>query len=445
MTTDDNAPLTQRHLRQAARIVDVFALATAVVFTVVVLVALRHPHGLDVRHPSARLGLVTALGLLLLLLGGLAAIRRLPVHRLWLASAWASAVLLTGTGAVWHIQVADVSHTLTRGTAVTSPRSAQAYLARHMPAGAPVLTVPTGVFVQALRFTAAYDVEVSGYLWQRYADSLPDDLERGVVLPEADDSYQPEKVYDFRRDGEQIVGWYFHVTLRQIFDYHTYPLDEQDVWLRLWHPDFRQRAVLVPDLAAYPPWHPQAAYGLDSGFVPGNWDVKATAFSYDTPPYSANFGQGRQYREEAFPELYFNMHMAREFVSPLFGRIIPLAFIAILVFASLFVTTKNTRRHPLAGFDGLTVVELAAALLLVLTVDHNTTRQETGSHGIAYIDYLYFCLYFMIIGVVWNALLLSRGPRLGLVEWRDNLAPKLLYWPTLAFLAFGVTALTFLL
>ncbi|MGW0561424.1 hypothetical protein ACWDZ4_12510 [Streptomyces sp. NPDC003016] len=443
-TTKPDCP-TQRHLHQAARTVDLLALATALLFAVALFVALRHPDGLGLDHPSVRLGLVTALGLLLVLLGGLAVIRRLPTHRLWLASAWTSAVLLTGTAAVWHIQVADTSHTLTRGTMATSPHSVQAYLARHMPAGAPMLTVPTGVFIQALRFTGAYDVEVSGYLWQRYADSLPADLERGVVLPEADESYQPEKVYDFRRDGEQIVGWYFHVTLRQTFDYHTYPLDEQDVWLRLWHPDFRQRAVLVPDLAAYPPWRPQAAYGLDSGFVPGNWDVKATAFSYDTPPYSANFGQGRQYRKEAFPELYFNMHMAREFVSPLFGRIIPLVFIAILVFASLFVTTKNTRRYPLAGFDGLTVVELAAALLLVLTVDHNTTRQETGSHGIAYIDYLYFCLYFMIITVVWNSLLLSRGPRLALVEWRDNLAPKLLYWPTLAFLTFTLTALVFLL
>ncbi|MEU3291603.1 hypothetical protein ABZ722_04505 [Streptomyces longwoodensis] len=89
-------------------------------------------------------------------------------------------------------------------------------------------------------------------------------------------------------------------------------------------------------------------------------------------------------------------------------------------------------------------MELAAAMVLVLTVDHNTARQETGSHGISYIDYIYFCLYFMIITVVWNALVLSRGPRIALIEWRDNLAPKLLYWPTLAFLLFIVTAATFL-
>jgi hypothetical protein len=432
------------HLHRAARVTDALTVAVGTLFTLALLLAVRSPRQLTFDDPDLPLAVVTALGLLTVLMSGLSVIRRLSRHRLWLASAWTGAVLLTGTGLVWYAQVSDVSRTMTRGTPVTSDTATRAYLQRHMPVGTPALTVPTGVFIQALRFTDANDVDVSGYVWQRYADSLPVDLQRGIVLPEADESYEPHKVYDFHRDGEQIIGWYFHVTVRQVFDYQTYPLDQQDVWLRLWHPDFRQRAVLVPDLRAYPPWQPRAAYGLDANFVPGNWTVRSTGFSYDTPPYSANFGQSRQYREEPFPELYFNMHVAREFVSPLFGRIIPLGFVALLIFASLFVTTQQSRRLALTGFDGLTVVELAAAMVLVLTVDHNTARQETGSHGISYIDYIYFCLYFMIIAVVWNALLLSRGPRLAVVEWRDNLAPKLLYWPVLAFLLFTVTAATFL-
>ncbi|MEV3972846.1 hypothetical protein AB0K68_32660 [Streptomyces sp. NPDC050698] len=433
--------LTSR-LRRASRLTDPLVLLAGALFTAVLLLALRHPHGLDFARPSPWLGLTTALGLVLLLLVGLSVIRRLPRRRLWLASAWTSAVLLAGTGLVWYGVVADTSSTLTRGTRVADGRQSDAYLRAH--SAAP--RVPTGVFIQALRFTGAYDVEVSGYVWQRYDDSLPAGLERGIVFPEADESYEPEKVYEIHRDGEQVIGWYFNVTLRQVFDYRAYPLDEQNVWLRMWHPDFTQRVVLVPDWAGYPPWRSQAAYGLDSGFVSGNWDVKATAFSYDIPPYSASFGQQRHYQaQHAYPELYFNMHMAREFIPPLFGRIIPLTFIAVLVFASLFVTSKNTTRFPLSGFDGLTVVEFAAAILLVLTVDHNTARSETGSHGIAYVDYLYFCLYFMIIAVVWNSLLLSRGPRIAVVEWRDNLAPKLLYWPVLALVVFAITATTFLL
>ncbi|MER7404920.1 hypothetical protein ABT373_21145 [Streptomyces sp. NPDC000070] len=434
-------PLLHR-LRDAARTVDVLAVAAGALFALTVGVVVHQDHRLDFADPGPALGAVVTTGLALLLLVGLSGIRRLNTHRLRLASGWTASVLLAGTVLIWFATVTDTSHGLTRGTPVTSMRESDAYLDRHAPAHQ--VRVPTGVFIQALRFTGPYDVEVSGYIWQRYADSVPAEIQRGVVLPEADDSYEPEKVYDIHRDGEHVIGWYFNVKLRQVFDYRTYPLDEQDVWLRMWHPDFENRAQLVPDFAAYPPWHSPATYGLDANFVPGNWAVKSTSFSFDTPPYSANFGQGRQFRQQVDPELYFNMHMAREFVSPLFGRIVPLAFIAVLVFASLFVTTKNTRRFPLSGFDGLTMVEFAAATLLVLTVDHNTARQETGSHGITYIDYIYFCLYFMIIAVVWNSLLLSRGPQLALIQWRDNLAPKLLYWPVLAFLLCAITALTFL-
>ncbi|WP_028814758.1 hypothetical protein [Streptomyces flavidovirens] len=437
-------PLAHR-LRAAARTIDLLALAAGALFALTLGVTAHQDRELDFARPGPALCAVVTTGLSLFLLAGLAGIRRLGAHRLWLASAWTATILLSATALTWIATVVDTSHSLIRGTPVTTMRDTDAYLTRHAPASSRQVHIPTGVFIQALRFTGAYDVEVSGYIWQRYADSVPAGIERGIVLPEADDSYQPHKVYDIHRDGEHVIGWYFNVKLRQAFDYHTYPLDEQDVWLRMWHPDFENRAQLVPDLAAYPPWRGPAAYGLDANFVSGNWAVKNTSFSYDTPRYSVNFGQGRQYRHETHPELYFNMHMAREFASPLFGRIIPLAFIAVLVFASLFVTTKNTQRFPLAGFDGLTVVEFAAATLLVLTVDHNTARQETGSHGITYIDYVYFCLYFMIIAVVWNSLLLSRGPHLALIQWRDNLAPKLLYWPVLAFLLCSITALTFLL
>lgn len=437
-------PLVQR-LRAAARVIDLLALAAGALFALTLVVAVHQPHRLDFGRPGPALGAVIGTGMATVLLTGLAGIRRLSSHRLWLASAWTSAILLSATVLVWIAAVTDTSHNLTRGTVVTTMRDTDAYLSRHSLAQGQQVRIPTGVFIQALRFTGAYDVEVSGYIWQRYADSIPATIERGVVLPEADDSYQPRKVYDIHRDGEHVIGWYFNVKLRQVFDYRTYPLDEQDVWLRLWHPDFESRTQLVPDFAAYPPWRGPATYGLDAHFVSGNWAVKNTAFSYDTPRYSVNFGQGRQYRHETHPELYFNMHMAREFASPLFGRIIPLAFIAVLVFASLFVTTKNTRRFPLSGFDGLSMVEFAAATLLVLTVDHNNARHETGSHGITYIDYVYFCLYFMIIAVVWNSLLLSRGPHLSLVQWRDNLAPKLLYWPVFAVLLCSITALTFLL
>ena len=58
--------------------------------------------------------------------------------------------------------------------------------------------------------------------------------------------------YRRRQGSEEVIGWYFDVTVRQAFDYSKYPLDTQDVWLRLWHKDFdrgrgpRARSARVP-------------------------------------------------------------------------------------------------------------------------------------------------------------------------------------------------------
>jgi len=45
--------------------------------------------------------------------------------------------------------------------------------------------VPTGVYLESLQFSGANNVQVSGYVWQRWPLPLPDDIVRGIELPEA--------------------------------------------------------------------------------------------------------------------------------------------------------------------------------------------------------------------------------------------------------------------
>src|SRR5690349_16062966 len=46
--------------------------------------------------------------------------------------------------------------------------------------GEPNIYIPTGIVLQSTEFKGPYTVQVSGYIWQRYADSLPQDLQKGV-------------------------------------------------------------------------------------------------------------------------------------------------------------------------------------------------------------------------------------------------------------------------
>ena len=155
--------------------------------------------------------------------------------------------------------------------------------------------IPTGVVIQSAQFKGPYTVEIAGYIWQRYADGLPRDLERGVVLPEAERATFRE-VYRTHQADEEVIGWSFRATLREQFDYDRYPLDRQQLWLRLWHVAFERNAYLQPDLLAFPSADPAALPGLDHNFVLENWQVQESYFSYRLTATAPTSGSGTMTR-----------------------------------------------------------------------------------------------------------------------------------------------------
>ena len=46
------------------------------------------------------------------------------------------------------------------------------------------IRIPTGVFIQSVEFVKANDVNVTGYVWQKYSDDIPAEVSRGFVFPE---------------------------------------------------------------------------------------------------------------------------------------------------------------------------------------------------------------------------------------------------------------------
>jgi hypothetical protein len=122
-----------------------------------------------------------------------------------------------------------------------------------------ILYVPTGIYIQHMNYVNPFDVMLSGYIWQSYSktqttysDGTP--ISQGVILAETEPNAEVlsiEEAYREDRGDQEIVGWYFRVSVRQDFDYSRYPFDSQTVWLRLWHQDFNRNVVLVPDLDSY--------------------------------------------------------------------------------------------------------------------------------------------------------------------------------------------------
>jgi len=86
----------------------------------------------------------------------------------------------------------------------------------------------------------------------------------------------------------------------------------------------------------------------------------------------------------------------------------------------------------------LEVLRASVTLLFPALVAQVNLRSKIGGNEIIYIEYFYFILYVAILGVSANALTFTLAAR-GVSQVRDNLIPKLLFWPLLLSACFAVT------
>lgn len=300
----------------------------------------------------------------------------------------------------------------------------------------PVIRVPTGVFLQSLEFSSANNVIVTGYIWQDYSNIEDDEISPGFIFPEAE-SIDVEETY---REGD-VVGWYFRSVLRQQFDYSKYPFDSEEVWIRLWHKDFYKNIILTPDLGSYEFINAEQKPGLEHDFVLEGWRVQNSFYSYRRNSYNTDFGIA-EFRQD-LPELYYNVGMKRDFFGSIISDLIPITVVSILLFAVLIISTKKDDKIQLYGFSSSTVLAYCAALFFVLIISHVSLRDKLAAVGIIYIEYFYFVLYFVILGVSLNSILLASTTRCFIVDYRDNLIIKLLYWPVLLGVLLIITIINF--
>ncbi len=311
------------------------------------------------------------------------------------------------------------------------------------PADQPRIEVPTGVFVQSLRFENASDVHVTGYIWQTYDTvehaALLDAMGRfrdqpGVVLPEqvAGGDSPLTEAYRRKTGTRLTIGWAVDVVVRQPFDYARYPLDRQHVWLRMWHRAFDRDVVLVPDLRAYDQTEPARSFGLDAELVPGGWRVKETYFRYVKHDYDTDFGIPDYVGQRGFPELYFEVVMGRQFINAFIIHLVPLFVVIVLLFSVIMTVTADEEQAGIFGFSTSGALGTSAALFFVVVVAHVQLRESLASPVVVYLEWFYLITYVAILLVSIDIYLFTAGRGRGamLPFFRnDNLLGKLTFLP----------------
>jgi hypothetical protein len=307
----------------------------------------------------------------------------------------------------------------------------------------PIL-IPTGVLVKSMEFLNVDNVQVTGFIWQRYGPDVPEDLDRGVVFAEAvKEAYDAKEVYRYEENGVETIGWYFAATLRQPFEYAEYPFDEQDVWLRLWARDFQENTVLVPDFDSYLSMNPPEMPGLEKEFVYSGWAPVYSGFSLSNQLYSTSYGIGKAGEFAGLPELYFNLILSRNFAGPFFEHLVFSLAVAFMLFGLITLTTDDEHLKSRFQLSTAGVLASASGLLFAVILKHNQLRTAVGSTGISYIEIIPILLYVIIVVVVLNAILLASPLNVRLVRYRNNLLPVLAYWPAVLGLLLMVTIYVF--
>jgi hypothetical protein len=366
-------------------------------------------------------------------------------RRAWIVSALISLACLIALCGMWVRAYTAPPAPYPADAVLTTPTDAPPYVAAYRSAtergGESPIAIPTGLYIQSVRFKGPYDVAVAGYMWQRYANDLPQNLEQGVVLPEAD-SYKATEVHRAQQDNEELVSWSFRATLREQFHYERYPLDRQEIWLQLWQKNFDDRNVyLVPDFKSYASLDPATLPGLDKDVVLEHWDIQQSFFSYRAARYEASFGVQGSATGQSKPELYYSILTKRYLLSILISRmIVPLVILIQLFVIVMVIGTKKERLEDFGVRPGGVIFTCAAFFFAVL-VAHNSLRQDVSAQGLVYLESLYILTYLVILAVALNSVLLVAHSNLKLFREHDNLWAKVAYWPTILF---ALVVITFL-
>ncbi len=362
---------------------------------------------------------------------------------LWRMVIATSVIAVLGVSVTWRMTLRYPDRNGEIGVHVYDNSGLQRFLganAKLAGNGAP-RQIKTGIFVRTMRFGTANDVNVTGTIWQKFDGPLKD-FTPGVTFPNAE-TLETKDSYHTQEGGSEVIGWDFKATLRVPFEgSFKYPFDRGMVRVRIAPKGLYKDIVLVPDLGAYQLMVPSTLPGTDKSLVLPGWKLISTYFIYTPVSTGTNFGIGTALEQAKGQELGFTMIAQRNFLDPFVSNVLPIIVVASLLFGMLIAGSKQTAKIAATGFKATDVLRASVSLLFPVLLAQVNMRNRNPSSNIIYIEYFYFVLYTAILGVSANALLFTLKGH-GFSNYRDNIIPKLVFWPYLLG-AFFIITLAFL-
>ncbi len=386
------------------------------------------------------------------------------IGKIWLLITLQSATYITGSLLIIYVQLKTPLYSFSNtDIEITNSTELDAYLnaIQREKKNTTSIKIKAGFFIQNVKFSSANDLSITGYFWQKIED-LPALMSRfeGETLTEILQPDFPEaESLDLELVSEEdgLMQWYFSAEIRQSFDYSDYPFDEEDIWLRV-RPKkaYQDQLLFVPDFDSYPKFASQNDHylnpniteenlknGLEKDLFIKGWEIVRTSFSIRDRLYTTSFGKFNLKENYTYPELYFNISVKRRFLEVFVVYFIPILVTAFLLFTVLMTYTRNSEKNEFYGFSVSTVLGFCASLFFVIIVSHMSLRETLQTGSIIYLEYFFFCLYFLITVVSVGAILFSSASASSFFKKNNGEIIKMMYWPLFCFIIFILTTLHF--
>ena len=359
------------------------------------------------------------------------------VRNRWIIIFTGSMLVILAIGFIWGIALTYNPADKINGIKISDKATLQSTLANQRNRSEiyhlePPLFVPTGVYIDALKFSGPNDMFLSGYIWQKYGPNFPKDIAKEFTISQAT-NVSIQKINSSIQDGDEIIQFHFSAEIRQKLSHRTYPLEEELIELQIIQKDLNHNIVLTPDLDAYKVRSASQLPGIDKAAFISGWNLKNSYYEIRLNDLNSNFGMARSVDKDDFPALYFDVEIQRNFIDAFISNLTPLIIVSVMLFFMLFLMDR---------IDTAKVFNICIAMFFVIVFSHIDIRGKISAQEIFYLEYFFFITYGLILYVVLNAIGWILQTETWYYQYKSTIYSTL-YWPLLLGLTLGVTVITF--
>ncbi len=283
------------------------------------------------------------------------------------------------------------------------------------------IVVPTMIHIESLIFTSNTTYLISGFITQVYPKDVQ--LDVGFIFPKAilsEESTVIDQLAVYEDGPERIYVYQFTLNLTKNFPPTLFPFDRRFVELQLWPKDIHHKIFFIPDFYAYKETLNTALRSIDKSVSVIDWTLRESFYGIaERPPY---------YFDSNTINYTIDLKIALTRSLNSSSMVFITLIICIIITFTIALIPIKKLNDPTLG-----MISIVVGILFVVTMNQADLRRTLEMHDFAYIDVCFFVYYTQLILFTINLIVYSlRDKPFLIIGYRNNLVPKLMYWPVLA-------------